>query len=98
MADGGGYYKGFPSARRRGSRKVRLLALPPRDDERMWIRQAHRRCQVPAQGRVSAARQDGMTIRPARETDFPTMWEIFQRVVAAEDTYVFAADTTERAA
>jgi ribosomal protein S18 acetylase RimI-like enzyme/ADP-ribose pyrophosphatase YjhB (NUDIX family) len=35
-----------------------------------------------------------MTIRPAGETDFPAMWHIFQAVVAAGDSYVFAAGTS----
>jgi L-amino acid N-acyltransferase YncA len=35
-----------------------------------------------------------MHIRGAIESDFQSMWSIFQRVVRNEDTYVFAADTT----
>src|SRR6185436_17928222 len=34
-----------------------------------------------------------MTIRPARDTDFEGMWEIFHAVVATGDTYTFASDT-----
>ncbi len=34
-----------------------------------------------------------MTIRPASEADFESMWVIFRDVIAAGDTYVFAAGT-----
>ncbi|WP_395401986.1 GNAT family N-acetyltransferase [Pseudoduganella sp. UC29_106] len=33
-------------------------------------------------------------IRPATETDFDSMWEIFQELIASGDTYYFAADTS----
>jgi GNAT superfamily N-acetyltransferase len=33
-------------------------------------------------------------VRPADESDFEAMWPIFQKVVAAGDSYVFAADTS----
>ena len=36
-----------------------------------------------------------MHIRPAVAADFPSMWPIFQEVVASESTYVFTADTSE---
>jgi L-amino acid N-acyltransferase YncA len=32
-------------------------------------------------------------IRPATDVDFDAMWSIFHEIVAAGDTYVFAADT-----
>jgi L-amino acid N-acyltransferase YncA len=35
-----------------------------------------------------------MTIRPALPADFDAMWPIFQAVVSAGTTYVFAPDTT----
>lgn len=35
-----------------------------------------------------------LTIRDASERDFDAMWEIFRRVVATGDTYVFAANTS----
>ena len=35
-----------------------------------------------------------MNIRPAVESDFSSMWPIFQAVVAPEATYVFAAETS----
>lgn len=35
-----------------------------------------------------------LNIRRAAESDFEAMWTIFQEVVAAEDTYVFAAVTS----
>lgn len=35
-----------------------------------------------------------MLIRPAVPADFPAIWPIFQRVVATETTYMFAADTS----
>jgi ribosomal protein S18 acetylase RimI-like enzyme len=38
------------------------------------------------------------TIRAARDADFPGIWTIFQRVIAAGDTYAYAADTTRREA
>lgn len=40
---------------------------------------------------------DGMrlTIRPARDADWPAIWPIFAAVVAGGDTYAFAPDTTE---
>ena len=33
-------------------------------------------------------------IRPAQESDFDAMWEIFHTLVAVGDTYTFPADTT----
>ena len=39
-----------------------------------------------------------MTIRPARDDDFEGIWQIFHAVVAAGDTYVFAADTPREVA
>jgi L-amino acid N-acyltransferase YncA len=39
-----------------------------------------------------------VTIRPAGDADFDAMWPIFQEVVAAGDTYVFAQDTPREAA
>ncbi|MEO1149198.1 MAG: GNAT family N-acetyltransferase [Cyanobacteria bacterium J06638_22] len=39
-----------------------------------------------------------MEIRPAAIADAEGMWEIFRRVVATEDTYVFAADTSREEA
>jgi len=40
--------------------------------------------------------QDGPTIeiRPATETDFDAIWQIFHAVVAAGDTYAFPPDST----
>jgi L-amino acid N-acyltransferase YncA len=35
-----------------------------------------------------------MNIRPAVESDFVAMWDIFQRVVASGTTYVFAPETS----
>lgn len=35
-----------------------------------------------------------MTIRPADAADFESMWPIFRDVIAGEDTYVFARDTS----
>ena len=35
-----------------------------------------------------------MNIRRGVESDFPSMWPIFQEVVASESTYVFAANTS----
>jgi L-amino acid N-acyltransferase YncA len=35
-----------------------------------------------------------MTIRPARDADWPRMFAIFQAVVAPGTTYIFAAETT----
>ena len=36
---------------------------------------------------------NAMTIRPAHESDFDGIWEIFQAVIQPGDTYMFAADT-----
>jgi ribosomal protein S18 acetylase RimI-like enzyme len=38
------------------------------------------------------------TIRAASEGDFPGIWTIFQHVIAAGDTYAYAANTTRREA
>ncbi|MBN3853541.1 GNAT family N-acetyltransferase [Paraburkholderia sp. Ac-20340] len=35
-----------------------------------------------------------MNIRPAVESDFEAIWPIFQQVISAGDTYVFAPDTS----
>jgi ribosomal protein S18 acetylase RimI-like enzyme len=37
-------------------------------------------------------------IRAASDADFPGIWTIFQQVIAAGDTYAYAADTTRREA
>jgi ribosomal protein S18 acetylase RimI-like enzyme len=37
-------------------------------------------------------------IRAANDADFPGIWTIFQHVIAAGDTYAYAADTTRREA
>jgi L-amino acid N-acyltransferase YncA len=39
-----------------------------------------------------------MQIRPAGAEDWPAIWEIFERVVSAGDTYSFAPDTDEETA
>src|SRR5262245_36490963 len=39
-----------------------------------------------------------LTLRPAQESDWPRMFEIFHAVVTPGDTYVFAANTTSDAA
>lgn len=36
-----------------------------------------------------------MEVRPANDDDWPAIWPIWQRVVAAGDTYVWAPGTTE---
>jgi len=43
--------------------------------------------------RVVAVVVPTFTIRPATDADFDAMWPIFQEIVAAGDTYVFAPDT-----
>ena len=40
----------------------------------------------------------GFDIRPAIDADFPGIWAIFQQVIAAGDTYAYAANTTRREA
>jgi outer membrane protein assembly factor BamB/L-amino acid N-acyltransferase YncA len=39
-----------------------------------------------------------MTIRPARDCDLDAIWEIFQAVIVAGDTYLFASDTPREVA
>jgi ribosomal protein S18 acetylase RimI-like enzyme len=39
-----------------------------------------------------------LTIRAAHDTDFPGIWTIFQRVVAAGDSYAYSAETTRQQA
>jgi L-amino acid N-acyltransferase YncA len=39
-----------------------------------------------------------LMIRAASDADFPGIWTIFQQVIAAGDTYAYAADTTRREA
>lgn len=39
-----------------------------------------------------------MEIRPANESDFPTMFEIFQAVIAKGDTYAFSPTTSSEVA
>ena len=40
----------------------------------------------------------GLVIRAAADADFPGIWAIFQQVIAAGDTYAYAATTTRREA
>jgi ribosomal protein S18 acetylase RimI-like enzyme len=40
----------------------------------------------------------GPIIRAANDADFTGIWAIFQQVIAAGDTYAYAADTTRREA
>ena len=39
-----------------------------------------------------------LKIRPATDTDFAEIWNIFREVVSAGDTYAYAPDTTEEEA
>ena len=36
-----------------------------------------------------------LTVRPARADDWPAIWPVFRDVVAGEDTYMYAPDTSE---
>jgi RimJ/RimL family protein N-acetyltransferase len=39
-----------------------------------------------------------MTIRPASESDWPAIWELFRRVCAAGDSFAYPADVIEETA